>query len=184
MLHPSVVRKYSKINGRGLFAKKRIPEGTVIWRMDGDVRIYTGKEIDDFRPSYKKLLVKYGYYDQIGRLVFCTDNAKYWNHSCDPNSAPIAMDADIAIRDIDGGEELTYDYALLESPGYAMTCSCGTSSCRHTVIRLPITSDVIAKLFRASISAAHLGAAKAQPLLRNEKRKLERIASVDLYHPL
>lgn len=37
----------------------------------------------------------------------------------------------LALRDIKAGEELTYDYALMESsPEYRIRCLCGSKECR------------------------------------------------------
>jgi len=58
----------------------------------------------------------------------------YMNHSCEGN---VGFDEDgdfIAIRNIEPGDELTYDYGLAESnPGFAMACTCGSTSCRKTI---------------------------------------------------
>ena len=58
----------------------------------------------------------------------------YLNHSCDGNCGFDDAGDFVAIRDIWKGEELSYDYALLESnPVFAMDCACGNKNCRHLV---------------------------------------------------
>ncbi|MGB7470690.1 MAG: SET domain-containing protein-lysine N-methyltransferase [Candidatus Acidiferrum sp.] len=58
----------------------------------------------------------------------------YLNHSCEGNCG-FNEDGDfVAIRDIEKGAELSYDYALIESnPHFSMNCSCGSRKCRRTV---------------------------------------------------
>jgi len=69
--------------------------------------------------------------------------AKYLNHSCDPNMG-IHSGADmlpefIALRDIQAGEELTFDYAMSEYKHYPrldptedfdLSCHCSADDCR------------------------------------------------------
>jgi hypothetical protein len=58
----------------------------------------------------------------------------YLNHSCE---GPCGFDDDgdfIAIRNIRKGEELSYDYGLVESnPRFWMRCTCGSKTCRHVI---------------------------------------------------
>jgi hypothetical protein len=58
----------------------------------------------------------------------------YLNHSCEGNCG-FSDDGDfVAIRDIQPGEELAYDYGLAESnPNFKMTCSCGSKACRKVI---------------------------------------------------
>ncbi|MGC1620097.1 MAG: SET domain-containing protein-lysine N-methyltransferase [Candidatus Acidiferrum sp.] len=58
----------------------------------------------------------------------------YLNHCCEGNCG-FDEDGDfVAIRNIEKGEELSYDYALIESnPRFSMKCNCGKQNCRQTV---------------------------------------------------
>lgn len=59
--------------------------------------------------------------------------AWYFNHSCEPNCA-ISGKSIIADRDIDEGEELTFDYSTdVDWDGFRMKCSCGSRRCRKVV---------------------------------------------------
>jgi hypothetical protein len=58
------------------------------------------------------------------------------NHSCAPNTAFVTDNLMTAMRDVEVGEEITYDYATSESEtsGHMpFTCGCGTPSCRGQV---------------------------------------------------
>jgi len=68
----------------------------------------------------------------------------FFNHSCDPNCGFAAIDSGlatgkprtamvVAIRDIEVGEELTYDYQFMDTePSFydGINCRCGTRKCR------------------------------------------------------
>lgn len=61
--------------------------------------------------------------------------AMYLNHSCAPNCVTDQIDGKIwiiAIRNIQAGEELTYDYNLFDGEGPA-PCTCGAPRCRGTM---------------------------------------------------
>ena len=72
------------------------------------------------------------------------NEARYINHSCEPNCEAVTERRRIwiyALREIEPGEELTYDYNLtgdddVESQAEQYSCRCGTSSCRGTMYRL------------------------------------------------
>ena len=93
--------------GRGLFAEEHIPAGACVIE-------YTG------RPATKEQME-----DNTGKYLFWTSNtemidgnipgntARFINHSCDPNCESDGPDGRIfimSLRDIQPGEELTFDY--------------------------------------------------------------------------
>ncbi len=56
------------------------------------------------------------------------------NHSCDPNLWMTGLVTVCTRRDIAEGEEAVADYSTYTmSPGWPMTCSCGSVACRGTV---------------------------------------------------
>jgi hypothetical protein len=58
----------------------------------------------------------------------------YFNHSCDGNVGFDLNGDFVAIRHIEKGKELTYDYGLAESnPKFRMRCKCGSSKCRKII---------------------------------------------------
>lgn len=64
--------------------------------------------------------------------------AMFVNHSCDPNCETEEYDERVwiqAMRDIEPGEELTYDYYLYDGDDEA-ACHCGTKNCRGTMYRV------------------------------------------------
>jgi SET domain-containing protein len=57
----------------------------------------------------------------------------FLNHSCEPNAGVMGNIVFVAMRDIATGEEVTIDYAMIDDHDFAMTCSCGSTTCRGTV---------------------------------------------------
>ncbi|MGE0527480.1 MAG: SET domain-containing protein-lysine N-methyltransferase [Bdellovibrionales bacterium] len=55
------------------------------------------------------------------------------NHSCEPNLGLQGQIVYVALRDVQPGEELTFDYAMTDDELYEMECRCGTPSCRKTI---------------------------------------------------
>ena len=135
----------SSIQGRGAFATRPIKRGTRIIE-------YTGERISPEEADRR--------YDDggMGRhhtFLFSVDSktcidaavdgndARFINHSCDPNCEAVDERKRIyieAIRDIAEGEELTYDYQY-ERDGTEdekwekiYLCKCGAATCRGTIL--------------------------------------------------
>jgi uncharacterized protein len=135
----------SLIQGKGAFAKKRIPAGTMIIEYIGDV--ITHEEADrryDDESMERHHTFLFAVDDEI-----CIDGvdegneAKYINHSCDPNCEPRVEDKRVfiyALRDIEQGEELFYDYAYErdedddDESEKLYACRCGNAKCRGTIL--------------------------------------------------
>ena len=115
MLRVPTVVAPSSIEGVGLFAAERITAGTVIWEFTQGVdwRIPVA-EFDRFPDPYRSWLLRYVYREPTGCYVLCGDNAKFMNHSFDPNCDDVDGPYTVAKRDIAEGEELTCDYRLFD----------------------------------------------------------------------
>ncbi len=56
------------------------------------------------------------------------------NHSCEPNAGLSGSILVVAMRDIEVGEEVTFDYAMCDASDYdEFACQCGVPTCRGTV---------------------------------------------------
>jgi hypothetical protein len=56
------------------------------------------------------------------------------NHSCEPNCGAFGTSSVIAMKDIEIGEELTFDYAMTDSSQYnEFKCFCGKENCRGKI---------------------------------------------------
>jgi SET domain-containing protein len=135
----------SHIQGVGAFALRPIPKGTRIIE-------YTGERIthEEANARYDDAAM-----ERHHTFLFSVDeqtvidatrvgnDARYINHSCDPNCESVIEEGRVfidAIRDISPGEELFFDYAYErdgeEEPEdekhYA--CHCGAPTCRKTIL--------------------------------------------------
>lgn len=114
MIHPDTELRFinDKI-GYGVVALKRIPKGTITWALDKLDRTFTPQEVSAMDDLYQQVLDKYTYRNAQGNHILCWDNARFVNHSSRSNCITTAYEFEIAVRDIDAGEELTDDYGYL-----------------------------------------------------------------------
>lgn len=117
--------------GAGLFATEPIAAGALVSVMGGYVTpgpVFRRLPIDRQRRSV-----------QIGEDLYLVSDsdpctADHINHSCEPNCVLIGEITLAAWRDIEVGEQLTYDYATSDSTPYdEFECECGSPSCRTKV---------------------------------------------------
>ena len=114
MIHPhSELRFISDEVGYGVFATRPIPKGTITWVLDELDREFTPEEIAELSAPYQEILEKYCYRNSKGNSILCWDLGRFVNHSFDSNCLATAYGFEIAVRDIEPGEELTDDYGYL-----------------------------------------------------------------------
>ena len=134
----------SPIQGFGAFAITRIAEGTRLIEYAGE-RL-TPEQADARYPDND---------DRHHTFLFAIDDdivvdaavngndARFLNHSCDPNCDVVIEDKRLwieTIRDVDPGEELVYDYAFVLPERHTPAakrrypCSCGSRNCRGTIL--------------------------------------------------
>jgi len=114
MIHPKTELKLiSKEIGYGVVATEFIPAGTITWALDNLDREFDPEQVKKMDPLYRNILDTYCYRNNKGKFVLCWDNGRYVNHSFKSNCLSTAYDFEIAIRDIEAGEELTDDYGYL-----------------------------------------------------------------------
>lgn len=121
----------SPTHGQGLYATAPIKAGEVIMVWGGDV--YT---LDDLQAGRVPRGISYSFIDDDILLAAPADGLDYFiNHSCDSNLWMQDEVTVIARRDIQAGEEITLDYALVEAePEYRLDgCACGSPLCRQTI---------------------------------------------------
>lgn len=114
MIHPNTELQFiSNEVGYGVVATQFIPEGTITWVLDKLDREFSPLELQNLEPLYQEILDTYTFRNSKGNLVLCWDNARYVNHSFNSNCLTTAYDFEIAIREIQKGEQLTDDYGYL-----------------------------------------------------------------------
>jgi uncharacterized protein len=136
----------SEIQGRGVFATRRIPKGAEIIEYVGE--LIDDDEADERYPwSDDERHHTFLFRLESGMVIDAGPRrhpAKYINHSCDPNCEAVEDEDErvfiYALRDIPRGEELVYDYHfVLEEPHNAANkklyaCYCGSKKCRGTML--------------------------------------------------
>ena len=114
MMHPDTeIRFISNEIGYGVVATKFIPKGTITWVQDELDQIYTPEQVSKMKKLSQEMVDKYTFRNNKGNFVMCWDLSKYVNHSFNSNCLSTAYDFEIAVRDIQEGEELTDDYGYL-----------------------------------------------------------------------
>ena len=113
--------------GRGVFARRTIRKGDNILAFEGP--------LIDFAETRRRgprecMAIQVGPNQHIDTLP----PGVFANHSCAPN-AGIQHDRQlIALRDIQTGEEVCYDYSTtMDEKSFTMHCLCGAPGCRQVV---------------------------------------------------
>jgi uncharacterized protein len=133
MIHPDTELKLAHEDmGYGIFAKNLIPKGTITWVLDVLDFVLTPDMITGLLPQQIQFIEKYAYIDNKGRYILSWDIGKYCNHSCKPTTVPIGSICDIAVRDIQIGEEITCDYGTCNIRRNLL-CQCKVEGCRGIV---------------------------------------------------
>lgn len=131
----------SKIAGLGVFSTVNIPANTPIIQYVGETM---RERIADVRESQYDGEGHYGTYifriegDYVIDATIVGGMAKFINHSCNPNCASehVRLGNKMcivisSIKDIEPGEELSYDYKLpYEDKSKRIPCHCGALNCR------------------------------------------------------
>ena len=142
---PLIEVRNSELHGLGVFATQSIKKGTRIIEYIGDQithaeadRRYESKDDNDNHTFLfsvdRKLVIDAG---ENG------NDARYFNHSCDPNCESVIEQRRVfieAIKDIAPGDEMTYDYQIgrerTDPPNIdeIYACKCGAPKCRGTML--------------------------------------------------
>ena len=142
---PPIEVRNSEVHGRGVFATRSIKKGERIIEYLGDRvshaeadRRYESKDEND---SHTFLFIV----DSKTVIDAGVDgnDARFFNQSCDPNCESTVEKRRVfidALRDIEPGEELTYDYQIYLEEGdpenieEVFACRCGSPKCRGTML--------------------------------------------------
>lgn len=136
-------------HGRGVFSTERIQAGTKIIEYTGELiseaegeRRYPTLPDGSEEPEHTYLLTL-----DESRVIDANvggNEARFINHSCEPNCEPIAYGDHmwiVSIRNIETGEELSYDYAIELDERHTparkrrFPCHCAARNCRGSILK-------------------------------------------------
>jgi uncharacterized protein len=123
---PELEVRPTPLKGRGVFTRARIAQGQKILTFQGWV--LTTADLTDNLVAM-----------QIGpELWLCSDGSLLddcVNHSCEPNAGFLDGEPVLyALRDIEAGEEIGWDYSTsISEPGWSMNCRCESVRCRGVI---------------------------------------------------
>ena len=130
-LTPKAEARPAGSKGWGSYAIERISTGETVagfggWMVDRS----TLAGMTDDRQS-RSIQVDHDLYLVSGEVP---EPGDMLNHSCEPNCGVIGSAVVVAMRDIEIGEELTFDYAMTDASDYdEFTCLCLANACRGVV---------------------------------------------------
>lgn len=136
----------SGVHGKGVFALQAIAAGTRLIEYKGELidwpEALRRHPHDPAQPNHT-----FYFHVDDGHVIDANvgGNASRWiNHACDPNCEAQQLDDGRvfidALRDIEAGEELFYDYGLVIDERYTAklkkeyACHCGSPNCRGTML--------------------------------------------------
>ena len=137
--------RLSGVHGKGVFAVQDIAEGETIIEYVG--AIISWKEAQKRHP-HDPSQPNHTFYFHIDETrvidgLYGGNSSRWINHACDPNCEADEDGGRIfikALRNIDAGEELNYDYGLIIDERYTpklkaeYPCWCNAKSCRGTLL--------------------------------------------------
>jgi SET domain-containing protein len=127
-----LIIRSSSIHAAGCYTTRSVEKGSRVCEYEGPR--FTKDEADErYKDRFLTYLFSCG---DEGKVIDGFGIAMFINHSCDPNCETEDVDGRIfvkAIRNIDAGEELTYEYNLYDSDDAEGDCYCGAKRCRGTM---------------------------------------------------
>lgn len=116
--------------GMGVYAHTFVEKGELLMVWGGVIMTLEALRRLPLQQQQHSVQVEEGLY--LASVV--TGDADYINHSCEPNAGLAGQISVVALRDIEPGEEICFDYAMSDgSPYDEFECQCGSPRCRGRV---------------------------------------------------
>lgn len=143
----------SSIEGRGLFARRRIRKGEIVAIKGGHV--YDARTLARVNARIAASYIQIADGVFIGALTAAElpRNKLFINHCCEPNLGLRGQIMFVALRDIAAGEELTYDWAMEENQRARTRCRCGARRCRGVLTGRDWTIPRLQRRYRGYFSS-------------------------------
>jgi SET domain-containing protein len=130
-LTPKAQMRVTLEKGSGSFVVSKISKGEMVASFGGNV--IAQSELANYPADRvsRSLQLNRDTYLLSGNIPEAGDMI---NHSCEPNCGIAGTSSVLALRDIEIGEELTFDYAMSDSSEYdEFSCACGKENCREKI---------------------------------------------------
>jgi SET domain-containing protein len=191
---PMIEVRHSPVHGYGVFALRRIRKGTTVIEYLGD-RI-THDEADE-RYADKHAKDNHTFLFTVNSKIVIDagrngNEARFINHGCDPNCESGIMAKRVfidAIRTIQPGEELVYDYQITRDPDdpddvdQIFACRCGAPACRGSMLEPKKPARKKPKQRRKPKPRKRSSAAKQKPRAAQKTQTSRRRAAAEGARP-
>lgn len=130
-LNPKCEARDHPGGGCGVFALEKIIKNELVSMWGG--KIVQKEKLDAAMPRFTQRVLQV---DEDLFLVTAEEKEPNdcFNHSCEPNLGFFGQIGLAAMRDVEAGEELTFDYAMSDGEPYdEFECGCGSKNCRGKV---------------------------------------------------
>jgi SET domain-containing protein len=130
-LTPKAQMRVTPGKGSGSFAISKISKGEIVASFGGNVINQIELTNYSVERVSRSLQLNSDQYLLSGEVP---EDGDMINHSCEPNCGIAGISSVQAIRNIEIGEELTFDYAMSDSSQYdEFNCACGKDKCRDKI---------------------------------------------------
>jgi hypothetical protein len=114
--------------GFGMYALQPVAKGTLLAMFGGT--IVDSNQLTRVPAYLQSLGIQVE--DDLYLISTVIGPGDHFNHSCDPNTGMYGQLGLVAMRDIEPGEEITFDYAMSDCSDYdEFECMCGSENCRR-----------------------------------------------------
>ena len=125
------VRAEPEKGGFGVYAIEAVPVGEIVSAWGGYIVTVAQLETLPHDVLQHTVQIDEGLYSAT---IGGAETADLINHSCEPNLGLRGQITLVALRDIEVGEEVCFDYAMTDCTPYdEFECHCGSPNCRGTV---------------------------------------------------
>ena len=125
------VRQTADRGGHTVVANQAIRKGELIVVWSG--KLVDGDELQSLPADVRRYSLQVEENHYLVSLSDC-EPPDFVNHCCTPNAGLAGQISLVAMRDIQAGEEVTYDYAMSDGSSYdEFPCGCGSRHCRGQV---------------------------------------------------
>jgi hypothetical protein len=142
-------RRIDGKGGRTLVVREPVEPGEMVVVWGGEV--VHASQLGTLSPAQRLLTIQV---EEDLYLVSAHDGPADWvNHSCDPNCGLRGQIALVALRRLEPGEEVCFDYAMSDgSPYDQFDCGCGAACCRGRITGEDWKSPQLWKRYRGHFS--------------------------------